>query len=416
MHVFTRWYPTSVLILWFAIFIAFFVVLPEWLIWAYIVGLPALTIYDVYQQKRTGDLQVRISSIDIALVLYCVYILLNILNNDALPLNIDVYISEMLFRIVVPFSLFWFIRVNPITSDQMKFWIYFLAGVILIETLLGFVTLLAPLSMPKAYQPRPVHLFLRATGSFVTPSTYVVTLFVGIIFVFYRVRELPPSREKLILFTVIIVGMIGIIISQNRGGWLVLPFLILFMIYLESSLWRWLLGAFVFLIFVTIILWPSFFSQSFERILEWRQVESRITMGVAGIELFFEKPILGWGYGTYDLNDWRYMRRVGSIEPTRYEISQATSHNTYLTIASETGIVGFLLYMFPTGYLLWQTFIVYTRKRTQHNWNLILLMWLLVGIINAAGQFADFRFFPFVLGYWWLALAIIANELNLHND
>jgi O-antigen ligase len=411
MNVFSRWYPASILILWFGIFAAFFVVLPEFLIWGYIVGLPVLIIYNIYQHIHVGNLQIRVGLIDVAIVLYIGYTLISIFANDSLPLSVAIYINEVLFRIVVPVSVYWFIRLNPISADQLKLWTYFLAALIVVETFLGFITLFAPLILPEAYQPRPIHLYKRATGSFVTPSTYVLTLFVGIVFIFYRIRNLAPSRERATLIALLIIGMLGIIISQNRAGWLVLPFLIAMMIYLEPTLRRWLIGTFVFLVFVTIVLRPDFFSQSLNRLRESRQVESRITMGVAGVELFLANPIWGWGYGTYDLNDWRFMRTIGEIEPTRYEISQATSHNTYLTIFCEMGIFGFILYIFPTAYLILKSFTVYQHHQTHYNWRLIFMMWLVVGIINTAAQFADFRFFPFVLGYWWMALAIIANEL-----
>jgi len=412
MNMLTRWYPIPVLILWFGIFAAFFVVLPEWLVWGYILILPSLTIYHIYRQQQAGQLKIRVSSIDIAIFLYVSLILISILSNDELPLSTDVYINEILFRVLAPFSVYWFVRVNPIAPDQMRLWVYFLAGLIVAETLLGFITLFAPLILPEAYQPRPVHLYKRATGSFVTPSTYVLTLFMGIVFVFYRIRRLTPSKERIALIIVLIIGMIGVIISQNRGGWLVLVLLTFIILYLSPELRLWSLGIFLFFIFATLILRPSFFSQSVDRLTEWRQVESRITMGLAGVEMFLEKPILGWGYATYDLHDWRYMRTIGNIEPTRYEISQATSHNTYITIASETGIIGLLIYIFPTAYLFWKSISAYFHKRVEHNWDLIFVLWLVVIIINIAAQFADFRFFPFVLGYWWLSLGLIANELN----
>ncbi len=411
-NVFQAHYPVSLLMLWFGSFALLFAVSPDWLTWGYIVTLPLVIVYDVYRYTEAKTFTLRLGVADVTIALYIVYGLWSIFRNSGLPLARDVYLTEFLFRAALPMLMYWFIRVNPLEVHKMPLWVWFLAGLTVLETLFGFITLFAPLILPEPYQPRAVHLYTRATGTFVTPSAYVLTLIFGMAFVFLRRHRLQPSRERLILTFVVLAGVIGVLISQNRGGWLVLPIVVIVMIAFDRGLWRWLVGTIVAFSVVFLLVNPGFFSQSLNRLTEWRQVESRITMGMAGLELFLARPMFGWGYGTYDLHDWRFMRTIGDIEPTRYELSRATSHNTYLTLLGETGVVGFALYMFTTAYWLVRSILARVRSKQTYDWELVGMMWLLIIVINIAAQFADFRFFPFVSSYWWLALGIVANELS----
>ena len=53
-------------------------------------------------------------------------------------------------------------------------------------------------------------------------------------------------------------------------------------------------------------------------------VDSRIVLIYAGRQMFFAKPLLGWGFTSYDLHDWRFMKRVGNFAPTSWDIEKGT--------------------------------------------------------------------------------------------
>ena len=133
-------------------------------------------------------------------------------------------------------------------------------------------------------------------------------------------------------------------------------------------------------------------------------------MHVAGLRMTLEKPLWGWGYATYDLYDWQYMEPVGSIKATNYELASATSHNSYLTILAETGIVGFSLYMLPTLYYFIRSIFAWRKVKDKVY---LSVLWMIIFMVNLAAQTADLRFFPFVLGYWWFALALVANTFQV---
>ena len=56
--------------------------------------------------------------------------------------------------------------------------------------------------------------------------------------------------------------------------------------------------------------------------------------------MWVDHPFVGVGIGQYNHNLWRYMMNMEG--PTR---GSASSHNTYVQVLSETGTVGFFLFM-----------------------------------------------------------------------
>jgi len=134
--------------------------------------------------------------------------------------------------------------------------------------------------------------------------------------------------------------------------------------------------------------------------------------------MFLEKPIWGWGYGSYDLHDWKYMKRVGDFVPRQYEIKTGTSHNSTLTILAEMGIIGLFFYALPIVWWgirslqAWPHLPTETPPDDFFNRNLFVLLWANVIFVLIVGQFIDLRFFWFTLGEMWLTLGLIANYVE----
>jgi O-antigen ligase len=81
-----------------------------------------------------------------------------------------------------------------------------------------------------------------------------------------------------------------------------------------------------------------------------QNVSSRIDCIQAGIQMFFDHPFIGVGIGNYPYTYARYAP-PGAERTPRY------AHNTYIQILTETGLIGF--FVFITGILL--NFIVLSR-------------------------------------------------------
>jgi O-antigen ligase len=123
-----------------------------------------------------------------------------------------------------------------------------------------------------------------------------------------------------------------------------------------------------------------------------------------------QKPLTGWGYGTYDLYDEQFRTRVGNLATDQ----EKTSHDTWLTIMAEQGIPAFLLYIFPTIWWLLLTVRVWRRlpENGFMNRRLLALLWLLILDHLIVSSFMDMvRFNLFGTTIYWMALGIIASMI-----
>jgi O-antigen ligase len=135
---------------------------------------------------------------------------------------------------------------------------------------------------------------------------------------------------------------------------------------------------------------------------------SRLPVIVAAYRMFRDKPIFGWGYDNFDRFDRRYQGRFGEIaNPVEKDL---TSHNVYMTLLAEQGVIGAFLYVLPIFVLLWHTVKKY-RFLPRQGWLSRRLLWLLWLVVLAYVIVNNFS--PMVvvwgLGLYWLNLGLIAS-------
>jgi len=85
-------------------------------------------------------------------------------------------------------------------------------------------------------------------------------------------------------------------------------------------------------------------SLSINRFGDANPVYDRLVVFDAMAQMFSERPLLGWGYESLDQHIQPFYRRVGEAYISSRMV---TSHNTYMTVLTELGLVGFIFYMFP---------------------------------------------------------------------
>jgi O-antigen ligase len=156
-------------------------------------------------------------------------------------------------------------------------------------------------------------------------------------------------------------------------------------------------------------LWSSIISTSLykNRFSNQSNVQERVILTRWSFELAGRKPILGWGYGSFDKvknANAANLSTAGSPIPFSTAIYY-TSHNTFLTILVELGGVGILLLLVPWLVVARSSFRLFARRPSSG--------WLVVGLLGALGVWVinagtfDMRFFslPWVLP--WLAVGFL---------
>jgi O-antigen ligase len=140
-----------------------------------------------------------------------------------------------------------------------------------------------------------------------------------------------------------------------------------------------------------------------QRFSDTRNILARSHLQDWSLKLWEQKPVVGHGWGSFD----RVKNESGFVArgfPT-WIVYYYTSHNTYLTILVETGLIGLVLYGLPFIVLGIQGF---ARSRLPGPDR-----WLLIGALGGLGVIAftaasvDFRFFSVVQMLPFLLLALL---------
>lgn len=133
----------------------------------------------------------------------------------------------------------------------------------------------------------------------------------------------------------------------------------------------------------------EFDSSSEERLVLWRDA----------VELFKRNPITGTGFDTYG-----YMGRVGSYRDT---------HNYYVKVVAETGLVGLALYLFLLYRLLGVARRL-VRRATDPLWAGIALGFMaLLTSAYVLNFFGDRWMYQQVDGYLWVTLGLVIRGLTV---
>lgn len=309
-------------------------------------------------------------------------------------------------RLVVPFAIYFLIRIlAPAERDLRKF-LPVAVVTIVIQAGIGLISWFVPSLLPTVWTGEEGE---RVVGSFANAATYTSTL----IFLAVFLLNYAMSRNKRSLLETGYLLMVGlaflcVFLSFSRGSWLggLLVLLGLCVLYprlvIPSTLVMTLVGAILGgIVFSRELDWAS------ERLHHDASAENRIVGAMASLQMAVEKPWFGWGYGTYDQHAIDFKVPVGNI-PVR---SESTSHNTYLTILAEDGILALILYLAPVAWLFVRSLKVWKSLPTEGflNRRWLALLWLCVLDHFAVSSFMDMiRFNLFGTNIFWMALGLIA--------
>jgi O-antigen ligase len=153
-----------------------------------------------------------------------------------------------------------------------------------------------------------------------------------------------------------------------------------------------------------------------DRLVSEQSAESALTrlpVLYASIRMFQSKPLFGWGYEQFDRFDRAFQGRVGNLISPEKDFG---SHNLYLTILAEQGVVGLILFLGPAVYWLLRSKAGSTNiPRTGFvDRKLLGTLWLVLASHFIANNFSR-MLIPFGLGMWWVALGFIASMVHYYS-
>jgi O-antigen ligase len=215
----------------------------------------------------------------------------------------------------------------------------------------------AALTVPGGYiLPQPEHTAMAVTGRFrpggITPNTYACYMAIAYFVAYFGLLR----RHMTIAYLLAPVFFYGMIASASRTGLVAIiaaPLLALLVPRVAGRLgWRVLLLYVVgsAALAVMLLAFPSVGGSAVERWMTLSQVQSAETWSgrwsswQGALDVIASHPILGVGAGNFAEAAFQYSEVVAqnSIEKGDYA---SWAHNIYLSVASQVGLVGLILFL-----------------------------------------------------------------------
>ena len=236
---------------------------------------------------------------------------------------------------------------------QTNLWISFLFGVLSIFFRGSFIS--------EEFVSRQV---LTLFGQQNDPNNCAAFLLVGITLGLYSATI---ERKKLMVNGLIVaINIYALLLTSSRAGFLTLGAIIVCIVFLpqpnqelelKKAIQKILLIVLIIVIAVALV--QRFLPQTnIDRLLNWNEYESgsgRDIRWERAIQLFMQRPLLGWGWGGYNTG-------VGAI------------HNTFLTSLCDIGVIGTLFFVIP----IFMVAIEALRQR-----NVLSFLILVTGVLPA---------------------------------
>jgi O-antigen ligase len=249
-----------------------------------------------------------------------------------------------------------YLLVRLVAPDEAALRTFVPAVVFLLVTqaVIGLTAWVAPGALPGEWLGK---LGQRTTGSLRSPDVYgSVLLFCGL-FVLAGALTARGYARRLWPVLLFLLAMFMVSLTYSRASWLAGLFALVGLAFLARGL---VLQFAILLIPVALLLNASgvlhgqmeFAQSRLESEQSDESALSRLPVAYASVRMFEAKPAFGFGYENFNRYDYQYQRPVGNLV---YPQKDHSSHNMYLTILAEQGLVGFVLYLGPAFWWLGRT-------------------------------------------------------------
>ncbi len=351
----------------------------------------------------------RLKLPDISLLMLAAYIPLSLLLTDRLSGDLA---RQYLDRMLIPILMYFALRFSTLDNRNQKMleWTAFFAA--MIQNVVGIASWIVPSLLPYAWRHNVGY---RTAGSLGDPAVFTSLLMFSTVVLIGAAMKRKNDLIRMLYLLISGASFISVFISLERGSWLagVIVIVSLAIFHGKKFIRLVLVGGFIVLL-LSFSLLSNQISMASNRIGEQHPIDDRIVVTDAMIRMIMEKPVLGWGYDSLNLNLANYYRQVGAASIV---FGFTTSHNTFLTIFTELGLVGILLYLSPVLWLVIKSFKWLRSKPIKNpKQNFLITIWISSIQYFIVSNFMDMRFFPIGLTLCWMILGMIANQVNEKDD
>jgi putative inorganic carbon (HCO3(-)) transporter len=321
--------------------------------------------------------------------------------------------SAILFydRIAAPVLLYLLLRLLRPDPAEVRRWIVpVVLGVLVVQMAIGLAAWTVPGLLPPEWLGQ---LDQRTVGSVASVSVYGVTLILGALVALHRAGGPGPRSHRVASALLFVGATVMIFLTFSRASWLAGALALGGAMVLHRRMFgRVALG---FAACLVLLLGSGLLSgqlqfaeQRVSSEAAERSALSRLPVAMASLRMAEERPLTGWGYENFNQFDRQFQTAVAGFYPEK----DHSSHNTYLTILAEQGVLGLALFLGPAVWWLARSWTTLRRRRLperQAQWLVVLWLALLAHVV--VNNFSNMQV-PFGLGLWWFTLGLVAAAVD----
>ncbi|MFP3914642.1 MAG: O-antigen ligase family protein [Actinomycetota bacterium] len=345
------------------------------------------------------------------------YLLLTVISIAYRSLDTVATYIYMYDHVLVPLCVYMLVRLLAPKDEDFRRMMPVIVFLLISQALIGALGWIAPEVLPGSWNNRES----RATGTLRHPNVYGVTLlFAGLYLAHYgqQVRDRPGLRRvTLLLFGGAVVMAVA---TLSRATWLATFVVLAGMLLIYRRPTRRLLVGLAAPVLVVGLLGGVFSDAAQvlgQRLFSETSEESalaRLPVVVASLRMIENRPLFGWGYENFDRYDQSFQ---SSIQGLYVPDKDHASHNLFLTLGAESGLIGLFLYIGPA---LW--WLARSPSGMRHlpssgfrSRKLVQILWLALAAQVIVYNFSNLRV-AFGLGVWWLTVGLLATACDWRDD
>jgi O-antigen ligase len=345
-----------------------------------------------------------------------IYIVAQAISRLVVPITGGIGNQEIVYFlniIILPITMYWITKALVISSQHLKNLLYVLILANLIICMSGFYELAVggsispfPVGVPSLGYERWLDVpGGRISGVIGNPAIFGGILGTGILASICCLVHEKRKSIQVVLGGMIVIFFVGVFLSYTRAAWISIAMVLFFVQFKIGNIWKKTLPFFLVCILLLVLVWGTLAGNFVirKRILNPDNVNVRFDMAFVALDVFREKPFLGWGPGAY--NSFIYEHVALNLSGS---IGASSSHNTYLTMLVDGGLLVFLSFsgLIISFFIKANRAIRLTKTKSFERstvWCMIgyILLFLLLGLSN------DLRDFIYLNVLFWISAGTI---------
>lgn len=316
-------------------------------------------------------------------------------------------------RVAIPLAIYLLVRWCPPGRRNLEAAVPIVAFLLLVQLGAGVLQWVAPDLVPQTWLDRAG---TRTTGSLGHPNVYGTVVLAAGAFLLHMGQTMARPRIPRWCYSLAFgASVVAAFLTLSRASWLaaIVAMAVMASVYKQAVVR--LAAAMAIAGVVVVLAFPveplieraanRFYSEQSEE-----SALSRLPVVLASIRMFEARPVTGWGFGNFDLYDRQFQGRVGDLFVPEKDHA---SHNLYLTILAEQGLVGFVLYVGPAVGLFVLSVKAYRTlpRDGPSGRGLLVVLWLIPVTHFVVNNFSNMKV-PFGLGMYWLSIGLIAGIVS----